>query len=49
MYTMLAAHGALHVQVTLEAFGKSIDYHQLQGLWRLQYTTALDVVRPGSH
>jgi uncharacterized protein YuzB (UPF0349 family) len=32
------------MQVALEAFGEDIDYDKLQGLWRLQYTTASDVV-----
>ncbi|DBA86378.1 TPA: hypothetical protein ACH3X2_005606 [Trebouxia sp. C0005] len=35
--------------IDLEAFGREVDFQQLQGLWRLIYTTALDVaplVRP---
>ena len=32
-------------QIDLEAYGRDIDFQQLQGLWRLIYTTALDVVR----
>ena len=32
------------VQIDIEAFGRDIDFQQLQGLWRLIYTTALDVV-----
>jgi predicted lipid-binding transport protein (Tim44 family) len=35
-------------QVAVEAYGTDIDYEQLQGLWRLRYTTALDVVRARS-
>lgn len=31
-------------QIDLEAYGRDIDFQQLQGLWRLIYTTALDVV-----
>lgn len=33
-----------HAQVELESFGSDIDYDQLEGTWRLIYTTALDVV-----
>ena len=32
------------LQIDLEAYGQDIDFQQLQGLWRLIYTTALDVV-----
>lgn len=32
------------VQIDLEAYGRDIDHQQLEGLWRLIYTTALDVV-----
>lgn len=32
-------------QIDIEAYGQDIDFQQLQGLWRLIYTTALDVVR----
>ena len=31
-------------QIDIEAYGRDIDFQQLQGLWRLIYTTALDVV-----
>ena len=31
-------------QIDLEAYGRDVDFQQLQGLWRLIYTTALDVV-----
>ncbi len=34
----------LLMQIDLEAYGSEIDYQQLEGLWRLIYTTALDVV-----
>lgn len=33
------------LQVDLEKKGQDIDFQQLQGLWKLIYTTALDVVR----
>ena len=33
------------MQIDLEAYGGDIDYNKLQGLWRLVFTTALDVVR----
>ena len=29
------------LQIDLEAYGKEIDFEQLEGLWRLIYTTAL--------
>ena len=32
-------------QVALEAFCDEVDFQKLEGLWRLIYTTALDVVR----
>ena len=34
------------VQIDLEAYGRDIDFEQLEGFWRLIYTTALDVVCP---
>eukprot|EP00891_Asterochloris_glomerata_P000372 jgi/Astpho2/372/Aster-02246 len=33
------------LQVALEAFCDEVDFQKLEGLWRLIYTTALDVVR----
>lgn len=32
------------LQIDLEAYGHEIDFEKLEGLWRLIYTTALDVV-----
>ena len=32
------------LQIELESFGSDIDYQELQGTWRLIYTTAVDVV-----
>jgi hypothetical protein len=36
---------ASYVQVSIEREGEDIDFEKLQGLWKLLYTTALDVVR----
>lgn len=35
----------LVLQINIEAYGQEIDYQKLEGLWRLIYTTAVDVVR----
>lgn len=45
-YTAVAQYQFLKhgVQIDLEAYGRDIEYQQLEGLWRLIYTTALDVV-----
>ena len=31
-------------ELTVEALGSELDYELLPGLWRLTYTTAVDVV-----
>lgn len=41
-WRVLKRHG---LQVAVEQFGSDIDYSVLQGLWKLRYTTAPDVVR----
>lgn len=33
------------MQVCLEHEGEDIDFEKVQGLWKLLYSTALDVVR----